>query len=221
MDLQMLVIKGLAVAGGALVGYLGGGWSIKLLCRLLFHTKVPPKVVTMIRLLGMAAAGMLVYLWVFGASTAGGLGGGGGWWPFGGKAGQGDKQAESSSSVNGASPSATEPPSTAPRNKLPTQEQRLMQVRLLGGVRVIEQRFYQVEGDKQPLTWIELRRILEERCHEEPPLKVIEVVLFKDSVDRDNPAVTQLESWAKENGVMLKVAYPDRDGGREDVPGPQ
>jgi len=96
-----------------------------------------------------------------------------------------------------------------------------MQVRLLGGVRVIEQRFYQVEGEKQPLTWIELRKVLEERCREEPPLKVIEIVLFKDSVDRDNPAVTQLESWAKENSVMLKVAFPDREGGREDVPGPQ
>jgi len=221
VDLQMLVIKGLAVAGGALVGYLGGGWSIRLLCRLLFHSKVPPRVVTMIRLLGMAAMGMLVYLWVFGASTAGGLGGGGGWWPFGGKAGQGDNQAESTGIANGASPSPAEPPAAEPPNRLATQEPRLMQVRLLGGVRVIEQRFYQVEGEKQPLTWIELRKVLEERCREEPPLKVIEIVLFKDSVDRDNPAVTQLESWAKENSVMLKVAFPDREGGREDVPGPQ
>src|SRR5581483_1789018 len=127
IDVQMLVIKGFAVAGGAAVGYVVSGWIIQLLGRLAFHRKVPLRVVAVIRLLGMAALGILVYLWVFGNSTAGGLGGGGGWWPFGGKAGQGDKTGPNSSTPE--QPKADEQPKEQSPNVL--EHGRTLQIRLL------------------------------------------------------------------------------------------
>jgi hypothetical protein len=212
VDLQMLLIKGLAVVGGALVGYLAGGWFIRLLGRFVFLKKVPPRVVGTMRLLGMAILGMLVYLWVFGNSTAGGLGGGGGWWPFGGKAGQGDNVG----SISNSTEQPKTPPTEQPKQEHETMVQgRTLQIRLLGGVRVVDQRFYQPEGQDQAVTWQDLRKLLEKQRKEEPPLKTIEIVLFKDSVDRDNPAVTQLQEWAKEHSLTTKLASPAGELGRE------
>ncbi len=207
VDVQMLVIKGLAVAGGAAVGYFLGGWFLWLVGRLFFFRKVPPRAVGTVRLLSMIALGMLVYLWVFGNSTAGGLGGGGGWWPFGGKAGQGD---------NAGTASTTEPVQKPPeeRTEEPAkalEQGRTLQIRMLGGDRVIEQRFYQVEGQASALNWLALRKLLEQQASEEPPLKGIEIVLFKDSVDRDNPAVTQVENWARDKGLTSKIVLPAGD----------
>lgn len=215
INVQRWIVNSFAVAGGAGVGYVLGGWFIRLLGRVFFLRTVPPRLVTFTRWLGMAALGILVYLWVFGNSMAGGLGGGGGWWPFGGKAGQGDNA--------GAVSQVTEQPKDSPQrkedpSKLPEQG-RTLQIRLLGGSRVVEQRFYQPEGQAQPIDWAELRQLIGKQKAEEPPLHTIEIVLFGDSVDRDNPAVRQLETWAKEQGLMTKLVLPADDHGRE--PGKQ
>lgn len=216
VDVQMLVIKGLAVAGEGLVGYLGGGWGIRLLCRLVVHRRVPPKIVTMIQVLGMTTMGMLVYLWVFGVSQAGGLGGGGGWWPFGGKAGQGDNVGTSSRPTDPPVAPAQETLPQKPTETVSPEQGRSAQVRLLGGKRVVEQRFYQIDGETQALAWPDLRNRLEDLRQQKPPLKTIEILIFRDSVDRDNPAVTQLESWAKENGITPTISSPAREQGPDD-----
>src|SRR5262249_5886048 len=91
-------------------------------------------------------------------------------------------------------------------------EGRSLQVRLLGGQRVVDQRFYQPEGQEQAMDWENLRSLLEKQRTEDRSLKVIEIVLFKDSVDRDNPAVTQLETWAKEHGLTTRLVLPPAEG---------
>jgi len=186
-DLQMALLKVLAVAGGAAVGFLLGGWFVQFISRVLLRRKAPRSGLVLTRLLSMTAAGMLVYLWAFGEGGFGGLGGAGGWWPFGDQATQEAKK---------------------PVDESATDKANTIQVRLLGGKQVTEQRFYLIENDQNPHTWLELVKLLGERRRVNPPPHVLEIVLFKDSVDRDNPAVTQLERWGKENGVTPKLAFP-------------
>ena len=56
IDIQMLLIKGFAVAGGAAVGYLLGGWFIRLVGRLFFYRRVPPRAVGIVENLTLTGA---------------------------------------------------------------------------------------------------------------------------------------------------------------------
>lgn len=195
VDLLMLGLKGLAVAGGALVGFLAGGFLVRALCRLFIFRRAPWPAVLMGRLLGALVLAGLVYLfWGFGSGGWGGLGGGGGWWPFGRPGGAGRETAPVSV------PTA--------REQAAVRQAEPVRVIVLGGHKVVRQRFYLVEGEAQARTWPELERYLSQRRQEEPGLSVIEIILYKDSVDRDNPAVSELEDWAREHGLTPKLATP-------------
>src|SRR5215471_15222573 len=86
LDLGMLVLKGLAVAGGAAVGWLGSGLLLRLLVRLSLQRAVPQKMLLPVRALGAVALGLAVWVWV--SSSGGGGPGRGGWFGFGGGGGQ-------------------------------------------------------------------------------------------------------------------------------------
>ena len=202
LDLQMLVVKVLAVAGGGALGFLGGGLLLRALCRFLFVRRPPRRAVLTTRILGAVVLGWLVYLWVFGSGGWGWLGGGGGWWPFGGRGGAG----------NGASSA----PMPTAQKQAPTKEAEPVRVLVLGGRKVVDQRFYLVEGESQAWTWPELVNYLTRQLQKEPDLRVAEIILYKDSVDRDNPAVSDLETWAKEHGLTPKISTPPGNG--PDIP---
>ena len=86
LDLGMHVIKWLAVAGGAAVGWLASGLLLRLLVRLSLRRSVPRKALLPVRTLGALALGLAVWIWV---SSPGGLGPGlGGWLGLGGSGGQ-------------------------------------------------------------------------------------------------------------------------------------
>jgi hypothetical protein len=201
-DLQMALLKGLAVAGAAAVGFLAGGSLLKLIGRLLLVRRIPRSGMFVTRLLSGIAVGMLVYLWVFGEGGLGGMGGEGGWWPFGAKGGPGQGNVI-------PTPSPAEPAKTPlPQERQPMETPHALTIRLLGGRRVDDQRFYLVQGEKAAMDWPELTKWLLERKKADPALQSLEIELFADSVDRDNPAVTQLERWCKEKGLAAKLVFP-------------
>ena len=77
-----LLVKMLAIVGGAALGAVAAGLLIQALARLLGGQKVPRGGLIVIRLLGAVTAGWLVALLVLGGSGSG-MGGTGGWSLFG------------------------------------------------------------------------------------------------------------------------------------------
>jgi hypothetical protein len=196
MAIQWLIVKWLAVAGGVAVGFFGGGLLLIGLCRATVHRRPPQFALRITRLLGGIALGWLVYLWAFGIGTSGGLGGGGGWWPFGSQGGPGTAERQS----NSESPDVVKEES--PLN--PTS----VQVRVLGGKEVVEQRFYVVQNEPRARKWNELVDALTELRNKDANLRIVEIILYPESVDRDNPAVRDLEAWAHDHGMTPKVSTP-------------
>src|SRR5438552_283673 len=64
-DLGLLLVKLLAVVGGAAVGGIGGGGLSRLFCRFVVRRQAPKPVVKLVRLLGAALLGLAVWFWVF------------------------------------------------------------------------------------------------------------------------------------------------------------
>jgi hypothetical protein len=212
-DLQMFLLKVLAVAGGGAIGFFLTGWALKVIGRLLLRKKGEPPAFNMVRSLGMVALGLLVYFWAFGAG-GGGFGGAGGWWPFGGAGGTGSDPA-----LSGHAPddSVTEQVAKAVQKEKADLDHAL-QVRLLGGEEVVDQRFYLVDQGKQAVTWEALVSLLKKKQQEDPRFRVLEIVLYQGSVDRGNPAVTKLENWARDNHLNPKFIIHGVDLGRERDP---
>jgi hypothetical protein len=74
---------------------------------------------------------------------------------------------------------------------------------MLGGSQVHDQRFYQIEGDPQPSTLVEVGpRILDKHC------QGIEVVIHPSSVAQEHPAVRELEKWARQNHLTVSLSFP-------------
>jgi hypothetical protein len=211
LDLGMLVLKGLAVVGGAAVGGLGSGLLFRLLVRFVIHRPASPTALRLIRTLGAVALGLAVWLWV---SSSGGLGPGGGGW-FG--TGAGTRQAPLAKSEPAPSADTTPTPDTAPLPLRPPDSQSrsahdTLRIEILGGARVQQGRFYLLEGNKEPLTLDEVRKAIQTRQQEKdkPPLKGIVILIYGSSVARDHPAVRNLAKWAEQN--HLSVTFPPTNG---------
>jgi hypothetical protein len=204
LDLGMLILKILAVAGGAAVGGVGGGLVVRLLARAWTRRPVPRPVVTLIRLLGAGGLGLAVWLWVFG-SGGGGFGTGG--FGLGGTGEQGAGPAQKLSVDGTPGPAAEE------KTEGPAAGADVLRVELLGGEQVQEQRFYRLEGDRQARTFLELRRAVEARRRqkEKSPLKGIEIVIYQNSVNQEHPAVKHLQQWARENELTPTLSFPKRE----------
>lgn len=206
-DLGLLLIKLLAVAGSAALGWIGAGAAVGWGTRLTLRRKLPAGLLVVVRLLGGLIAGWLVYWWLFQAGGTGGFGGsGGGWWPFGGR-GSGSNQGATTTTT---APRSTEPGATKPL-EVPTSPP--LRVILLGGDRVVAQRFYLLgeETMARTLTELEPELLRWREAHAGPPRPVLEIVLYRNSVDRENPAVAELKDWAEQHGFAVKLDFPNEE----------
>jgi hypothetical protein len=210
LDLGMQILKVLAVVGGAVVGGWGSGLLFRLLIRLSVQRSVPPRVLMPVRLLGAVALGLAVWVWAF---SSGGLGPGLGGW-FG--SGTGGQLSETKKEPGASSQSTAERKAdTAERSAVQSQSvpgQDTLRIEVLGGARVQQERFYLLEGESQPRTLPEVRKIIQARQHEQDKglLKGIVILIYGSSVARDHPAVKNLVKWAEEN--HLSVTFPPTNG---------
>jgi hypothetical protein len=184
---SMLILKFLAVVGGFTVGAVATGWLAKGLAKMMAFQKVSPFLLRGSRLLGGLAVGFVVWA---------GLGGGGdGWWPFGQGGGAGTSGSGGTSAPKDSA------------DQVPTITEQTVRVLMRGGAQAEnDQRFYILEAEP-PRTWQDLEPILAER-NKNSNLKVIEIVIGKDSVDEENPAVKKLKAWATKNGVKVQIENP-------------
>lgn len=199
-DPVMQAIKLLAVIGGITIGAIAFDLLLRLIVRRFTSKSVPRPARILTRIAGGALLGGLVWLWVFGSGQGGFGGSGGGYWPFGqGGAGKGDGGG------------ADKDKGGADKDKQTTVKGKVdpLQVHILGGKRVINDRFYVIESES-PRTLSETRDAIRERKSKQQGLKEIEILIYTDSVDRDNPAVTELEKWVRDQDLTPKLTLPDR-----------
>ena len=190
-----LLVKGLAVLGGAALGWLVIALLTRFLGRWLSARKGPRPLERLVRLLGAVVGGWLVWFLVTGSGGGGLFGGGGSF--FGGRG------------VGEGSGKETAPPSTprtkrSPAETAPIRRAETLRVVMLGGQRVNDERFYRPEGG-EPRTLAELKKVVKDR-QKEGGVKALEIVIYEDSVARDHPAVKELEQWARQNDLAVSLA---------------
>lgn len=83
-----------------------------------------------------------------------------------------------------------------------------LRVTVLGGEDVVNGRFYQLDDDRTPRTFDDLKAAITERRKSEKG-KVVVAVLFpaRNALPREHPAVTQVAKWAAED-AGLDVVFP-------------
>jgi hypothetical protein len=194
-----IVVKVLAVAGGAAVGGLLTGAMVGVTIRKLLRRKQPPATRTFFRLLGGVAGGLAAGVLLFT-----GLGGGGGW--FGG-AGPGDSKGDLTSTP---APHADVPTARAPETTNPPAPPPLRVV-MLGGDLVRNGAAYRIEGERQPRTLADLKQVIEARTAAAPPAKALEILVYDNSVARGSVPVEDLDRWARQSGLTVTVVTKPGD----------
>jgi hypothetical protein len=206
----LLAEKILAVVGGAVVGALVVGLLVQLVTRAFTAQKLPRWAVLTVRLLGGVIGGWLVALWVLGGggSGFGGLGG----WSLGSGPGKGEGEKTTEIAKKDGEGKAT------PRDgQTPAAE--TLRIEVLGKASLSKadadaSRYYRIDTGDGPrfLTFEEVKGAVKKRQGGEPPLRRIEIVLYKDSPDQRVPLVSRLKTWAAdlEGGKMkVDVSQPD------------
>jgi hypothetical protein len=191
-------VKLLAVVGGAAIGWLVIGFLVRRLGKVFLYRDVPRPAMLLVRSLGAVATGLLVWTMVFAPGGSGLFGGGGSL--FGEKRTGTGKENPPAAMAKG-----TETASPA----VDSVQRRTLRVTILGGQRVVDERFYLVEGDKEPQTLAQLKTIIRER-QQASGLEAVELLIYENSVARNHPAVRDLEQWAKQQN--LTVSLPPTKG---------
>ncbi len=200
-----VVVKVLAVVGGGVLGGLGLGLVAQLLARAVTAKKLPRKPVLLVRLLSGLICGWLIALCLFGGggSGIGGLGG----WNFGSGSGKGD--GEKTNEVvhkDGEDKKGGEP-------KTPAEE--TLRIEVLGDDTLKNKgrdmaHRYRVETGEL-LTIDEVKKAIQERQKNKPPLHHIEIVLYEDSPNEDVPFVSDLKVWARDRDVKVDILKSSND----------
>jgi hypothetical protein len=185
------VVRLLAVVGGAALGGFGIGFLVRLAGRFLGARTVPRTMLNLVRLLAAVVAGWVVWLLVFGTGGAG-IGGPGGS-SIGGAPGSG----------KGTAPDAARAPQPEPAERAGGT----LPIVILGGTQVREGRFYEVPGEKEPLTLSALKEVLKTR-QQAGNLRRIEIVIYGSSVYKESEAVTALEDWARQHDLDVTMSFP-------------
>jgi len=180
---KVLAVVGAAAICGGLVGFV-----VRRLGRWLTFREVPRRAVMLFRALGAVAGGLAVWTMVFSPGGSGLFGGGGDL--FGGKGVATGKTPENSAA------STPEPAASI----VPVADKRsTLRIVLLGGPRVAADRFYQIEGQAQPLNLVEVKKLLKAQVG----LHNIELMIYENSVARNHSAVRELEKWAEQNELAV------------------
>ncbi len=203
--LAMLFIKLLASAGGGLLGGFCGGILIRAIWKLAFKKQASLDKVILARLVGCFGVGLAIWF-AFGSGGWGMGSGSGGLGAGGGKIMGHDPAAEKESQRSDAH---TDQKSSSQDAGGGVAAPRSARIEMLGGRRVVQDRFYVIDEKMPALTLVDLKQLLMTRKNQEiDPIKAIEIVIYEDSVSKDHPAVRDLEQWANANGLQVAILFP-------------
>ncbi len=199
-----VVVKILAVVGGGMAGGLALGLLARLLMRTFTVGKSPRWSVLMVRLLGGAICAWLVALWLFGGGGSG-IGGMGGW-GFGSGSGKGEGE-------NTVEVGKKDEQSKSGDGDKQTPPGETFRIEVLGSAALPEadiqaERWYRIETEEEPrlLTFADVKAAVKNRQRRQPPLRRLEIVLYKDSPDEHVALVNQLVQWGRDlNDGKMRV----------------
>jgi hypothetical protein len=189
-ELVPLLVRLLAVAGGAAFGWMAISVLVGVIRRFLGVRSVPGAPLLVARVLGAVAAGWVVWLLVFGFGGSG-IGGPGG------------------PSVGGATGSgkASSQDQIRQTQRLGPDQVNSLTVVMLGGHRVKEDRYYQIWGETEARSFTDLKELVRKR--QMSGLQAITIVIYADSVARNHTAVTSLHDWAREHDLKVSLSFPE------------
>ncbi len=206
-----LPIRILASIGGGAVGALLLGFCLQLLVKLGFGQNVPSWVLWPVRALGGVACGLLVWS-LLGGGGGLGLGGGGGGGT--GKGGEKDTPKEKKDREK-----AKEKGKDTGVKDHPPPPQATLRIEVLGdpdleriaGGKFDSKKRYRVPGRPELFTLAEAEGLIRKRRTAKPPLRHLEVVLYRNSPAQDKEQVTALVGYAEDlggkDGEKLVVSY--------------
>jgi hypothetical protein len=197
-DLGQIVVKGLAIAGGAAVAAVVIGAVVGLIVRKLFRKPLPVPARTLVRILGGVAGGLGVAVLLFT-----GVGNG---WGLGGGQGTGTSRGDLTAATHPALAAAIEP---APKTGTPTLHS--VRVIMLGGDMVRNAAAYRIDGERQARTLADLQQEIRKRMAADPPAKAVEIIVYDNSVARGAAPVADLERWAQLNNLAVTVVATPGD----------
>lgn len=193
------LVSALAVAGAAFLGGLLVSLLSQLLARMLTAKAIPRPALNFLRILGGLAAGVLVWMVLFRSA-----GGGGGWGWGGDGFGLGGP-----GKGNGGEPvrhdkddkdKDARPDKTAPKNGEPASKKNAVRIEVIVDPKAPPERSYRLEGDKDLRTREEISQVLEQRRKDNPDLKKVVIVLYKNSPDRHTSVVRELVELVERKG---------------------
>lgn len=190
------VINVLAVAGSGAVGYFLTFALIWISCRMTIQRQPPKQVTKILSTLGAVACGIAAFFLLFNGA------GGGGGWGFGPGMGFGTGSTQKA----GPTQAQTVPVRTTQNDPGPSAS--ALRIRILGGVKVKERRFFLVDGESSPRDLPEMKQLLRDRAKpmgEKPPIREVIIIVDNDSVARDHVAVRQLEEFVKEQLLTVSI----------------
>jgi|GEM_PF-1738285 hypothetical protein len=202
-----LIVNLLAVGGGFLFGFLLSGLFLWLFDRWLFGGRLPDAFYRAWKTVGGIAMAALVAIIVFGHGEGWTLFGGGGTGPENRAPGESQTASPTTPATVPEPPSDAEP-IAAPRVVLPKTD-RIIQITMLGGEDVKNQRFYLVDSDPVAKSLAEVQAIILARKAESPPNVGLGLLIRFSAANvlpRTHPAVVILSQWAQDHGVA--VTFP-------------
>lgn len=201
-QIAAFAVKCLAVAGGFLAGYVIGGIGAWALDKWAFAKKSPDVLKKTISFLCAVALALLIAFIVFGdGSGSGWLGGGGG------PDGPGNNSNNPDSGQK-SDPNAPKPVDPKLQPKIDTQKPPEptpdIRITFLGGDAVQGERFYLIDDDAIPKSFLELKTIVQKRKEVATGTLTLIVMYPTDPKQRIDPSsinVTQVTSWAEGLGI--------------------
>src|SRR5262245_55112391 len=200
-NMGRILIGLFAVAGAFVVGYLLTGIVMWLLYRRFSKAKrCHPLLMRVYRLVGGVLLSLIVAVLFLGEGGLGLWGGGTDDGPHGtGEKGSlvtDDKKAVDDKNKEVAPPEKK-------KGDVPAESR--VRITMLGD-EAREERFYLFESDSEPRTFKELQELIRRRMKASAPaLEEVSIHIFRNTADRDNPIVKDLDRWEQEQG--LRVSY--------------
>jgi hypothetical protein len=209
------VVKVLAVLGGAFICGALVRFFTGALVRMLTTRPMPMWARRVVGVTGAVAGGWLIaILMSWGGS-------GSGWWPFGGE--PGSPNTSQGPPGSGKGPGST--PATTPVPPPTQPSARPLRIEILGdkalakipGASADPDRCYRIDGPEgKLLTLAEVQELIRQQIEQQPPLRRITLVRYKDTPADARPWVKDLADWARDKQVTrdekLQVDWEKVDG---------
>lgn len=192
------VVAGL---GTLVVAWFILGPLIQALVRIALHKKLPKWAVTWLRTIGAVVLGMLVYYYLP-------VGGGPGWGPGTGGPSSGPGSGTGQQGKNGKHAGTKDEGKPTEGKKDSSKEtsglgKDVLEIELLGGARYKRDERYYLLGKKEPAKTI--AEVDEHLKQSAGKYRIVHVVLTKESVSEEDPAVSRLQRLVQQK---YKLAAP-------------